>query len=91
MMVRSQLIDAFHKEMYGLVAMRTKKESDIKDIARRVAREEIKKWKALIKRFEMYRETSGLLKEDDLKMNPEDIVAEGEEEAEDNAEASGEV
>lgn len=78
MLVRRQLIDAFHKEIYGLVAMRTKKQfNDIPKegdpeairIARNVVKEVTKKWVGLCKEFEKYKETCGLLKYDDIALD----------------------
>ena len=77
MMIRQQLIDAFQKEIFGLVAMRTKKQfNDIPKegdpealrIAQNVVKEETKKWISLCKRFEMYKETSGLLHHNDIAL-----------------------
>lgn len=81
-MIRNQLIDAFHKEIFGLVAMRAKKQlSDIPAegdpeamrIARNVIRDTTKKWLKLVKMFEMYRETSGLLKPEDIQLDIDDL------------------
>lgn len=82
LMIKKQLIDAFHKEIFGLVAMRSKKQfkgkipeegnQEAMEIARKVIKEETKKWAALIKMFEKYRETSGLLTMDDLKIDVEE-------------------
>ena len=98
-LIKSQLIDAFHKEIFGLVAMRAKKQFDDipKDgdpealrIARNVIKDTTRKWVKLVKMFEKYRETSGLLTPDDLKMEaeakddpdiPEDAVFSKEDEA----------
>ena len=81
-LIKKQIIDAFHKEIFGLVAMRSKKRfkgkipeegnNEAMDIARSVIREETKKYKALIKMFEMFRETSGLLTPDDLTIDVEE-------------------
>lgn len=81
-MIRKQLIDAFHKEIFGLVSMRAKKEFDeipaegdpeALRIAQNVIKDETKKWMGLIRRFEMYKETSGLLKPDDLALDIGDM------------------
>lgn len=92
MLIRSQLIDAFHKEIYGLVAMRTKnqfnyipKEGDPEAIrmeairiARNVVKEVTKKWIGLCKEFEKYKETSGLLKYDDIALDEMETIKENE-------------
>ena len=78
--VRRQLINEFHNEIFSLVAMRAKKQfKDIPKegdpeairIARNVVRDETKKWLKLVKMFEQYRETSGVIKPEDLSMIPE--------------------
>ena len=78
--VRRQLINEFHNEIFSLVAMRTKKQfKDIPKegdpeairIARNVVRDETKKWLKLCKMFETYRETSGVIKPEDLSLIPE--------------------
>lgn len=76
-MIRRQLIDAFHKEMFGLVAMRTRKlapgtefqtyDPKIVTIIRNVTSETQRKWMKLCKIFAQYEETRGLLEIDDLK------------------------
>ena len=69
MMVRKQLIDAFQKEIFGQVAIRTKgkdPETETERITKSVIKETTKKWLGLIKMFEKYKETSGLLKPEDL-------------------------
>lgn len=80
-LVRSQLIDAFHKEIFGLVAMRAKKRFDeippeddpeALRIAHNVVKDITRKWKKLVDMFEMYRETSGVIKYDDISMVPEE-------------------
>ena len=77
-LVRKQLIDAFRKEIFGLVALRAKKEfNDIPKtgdpealrIAQNVVKEETRKWIGLCKEFEKYRETAGLLKYDDIALD----------------------
>ena len=92
MMVKKQLIDAFHKEIFGLVALRCKKRFDDipKDgdpeamrIAKNVIRDATKKWASLIKMFEKYRETSGLLCPDDLKIDVEEEAKDDEDIPED--------
>lgn len=76
-LVRRQLIDAFHKEIFGLVAMRAKKNfDDIPEegdpealkIAQNVIKDETKKWIKLCKMFAMYKETENLLRYDDIAM-----------------------
>lgn len=74
-LVKNQLLDAFRREIFGVITMRAKKQFD--DIppeddpeARRIAKNVIKdaknKWKRLVTMFETYRETSGLITVDDL-------------------------
>lgn len=76
-LVRRQLIDAFHKEIFGLVAMRAKKNFDdipqegdpeALRIAQNVIKDETKKWIKLCKMFAMYKETANLLRYDDIAM-----------------------
>lgn len=78
MLVRRQLIDAFHKEIFGLVAMRAKKNfNDIPKegdpeairIAQNVVKDTTKKWIKLCKMFEKYRETCNLLRYDDITLD----------------------
>lgn len=80
LMVKKQLIDAFHNEIFSLVAMRAKKQfKDIPKegdpeairIARNVVRDETKKWIKLWKMFESYTETSGVIKPEDISIIPE--------------------
>lgn len=79
-MVKRQLIDAFKKEIFGLVAMRTGR--DLNDIpmeeadevrikAKNIIHDEVMKWKKLCGMFEMYVQTQNLLKPDDLKLYDE--------------------
>ena len=79
-LVKNQLIDAFRKEIFGLITMRAKKQFDdippdddpeALRIARNVIKDTMNKWKKLVAMFEMYRETSGLLTVDDLKVDAE--------------------
>lgn len=81
-LVRRQLIDAFHKEIFGLVAMRAKKNfDDIPEegdpealrIAQNVIKDETKKWIKLCKMFVMYKETENLLRYDDIAMEEKDV------------------
>lgn len=78
--VRRQLIHDFHSEIFSLVAMRAKKQfkeipkegdPEAIRIARNVVRDTTKKWLKLVKMFEMYSETSGVIKPEDLSMIPE--------------------
>ena len=78
--VKSQLITAFHNEIFGLVAMRAKKQfKDIPKegdpealrIARNVVRDATKKWLKVVRMFESYPETRGLLKPEDISVIPE--------------------
>ena len=75
-MIRRQLIDAFRKEMFGLIVMRTKKhydeisfENDPESSAKaqNIIKDSVKKWKKLCGMFDKYVETRGLLKLNDLK------------------------
>lgn len=79
-LIKNQLVDAFRKEIFGLVALRSKKtfkeippegDPEALRIAKSVIKEETKKWRSLIRMFEKYRETSGLLSPDDLKIESE--------------------
>lgn len=79
-MIKRQLIDAFRKEIFGLVAMRTKKlynslppegDPEASKIAKNVIHDATRKWVKLCKMFAMYKETANLLKEDDLKLYDE--------------------
>ena len=96
-MIRRQLLDAFRREMFGLITLRTKKNYD--DIsqeddpesaakARNVIRDEIKKWKKLCSMFEKYTETRNLLSINDLKFDdlgdpePEEVETEEDDEEE---------
>lgn len=80
LVVKQQLINAFHNEIFSLVAMRAKKEfKDIPKegdpealrIARNVIKDATKKWLKLVGMFEFYKETSGLLKPEDISVIPE--------------------
>ena len=82
-MIKRQLIDAFHKEIFGLVAMRAKKtfpdippegDPEAIRIAKTVIRDTQKKWEKLCWMFAQYRETKDLLEFDDLKMDENDIM-----------------
>ena len=82
-MIRRQLIDAFHKEVFGLVATRAKKnfndippegDPETKRIIKNVCHDTQMKWKKLCAMFEMYAETKVLLNIDDLAMTDDDIM-----------------
>lgn len=82
-MIRRQLIDAFHKEIFGLVAMRAKKRFDhippegdpeAIRIVKSVVRDTQRKWEKLCAMFAAYQETSGLLEIDDLRLDESDIM-----------------
>lgn len=82
-MIRRQLIDAFHKEIFGLVAMRARKRFDhippegdpeAINIVKNVIRDTQKKWAKLCAMFAAYRETRNLLEIDDLKLDESDIM-----------------
>lgn len=79
--VKKKLIDAFHKEIFGLVAMLAKKKFDdippegdpeALRIAHNIVKDATKKWKKLVDKFETYRETSGCIKYNDISMVPEE-------------------
>ena len=81
LLVKKQMIDAIHKEIFGIVAERAKKRFDeipkegnpeALKIARNVVKDTTKKWIKVVNTFEKYRETSGLLKYDDISMIPEE-------------------
>ena len=83
MPVRSQLIDAFQKEIFALVAMRAKKRFDrIPEegdpeairIAKHIVKDETNKWIKVCRMFERYKETSGLLRHDDITLSVEDLT-----------------
>lgn len=74
-LVRRQLIETFRKEIFGLVALRAKKNFDeipkegdeeALRIARNVIKDETRKWIKLCKMFEMYVETRGLIRYEDI-------------------------
>ena len=82
-MIRRQLIDAFHKEIFGLVAMRAKKtfkdiptegDPEAIRIAKNVIRDAQRKWEKLCWMFAQYKETKDLLEFDDLKLDENDIM-----------------
>lgn len=82
-MIRRQLIDAFHKEIFGLVAMRAKKtfkdippegDPEAIRIAKNVIRDTQRKWEKLCWMFAQYNETKGLLAFDDLKIDESEIT-----------------
>ena len=79
--VRKELVDAFHKEIFSLVAMRAKKRfSDIPKegdpealrIASNVIKDATKKWKKVVQMFETYSETSGCITLSDISIIPEE-------------------
>lgn len=79
-MIKRQLIDAFRKEIFGLVSMRTKKQLDgiyaegdpeAERIARNVIHDATRKWIKLCGMFAKYKETAGLINEKDLKLYDE--------------------
>jgi len=78
-MIKRQLIDAFRKEIFELVALRTKKNyDDIPEndpeairISKNIIHDTTMKWKKLCKMFSMYKETSGLINLNDLKLYDE--------------------
>lgn len=79
-MIKRQLIDAFRKEIFGLVAMRTKKnledippegDPEASKIAKNVIHDSTMKWKKLCGMFAKYKETAGLIELKDLKLYDE--------------------
>ena len=73
-MIRRQLIDAFHKEMFGLISLRSKKDPEegdpeTKRIIANVTKDTQRKWVKLCKMFDQYKETRGILEKDDLKID----------------------
>ena len=79
-MIKRQLIDAFKKEIFGLVAMRTgrnlndipmEEAAEVRKTAKNIIHDEVMKWKKLCGMFEMYVQTQNLLKPDDLKLYDE--------------------
>ena len=84
-MIKRQLIDAFHKEIFGLVAMRAKKtfqngippvgHPEAIRIAKSIVHDVQKKGEKLCRMFAQYRETSNLLEIDDLKMDENEILS----------------
>ena len=82
-MIRRQLIDAFHKEIFGLVAMRAKKnfntippegDPEAQRIVQNVVKDTQRKWVKLCRIFAQYQETQGLLELDDLKLDENDVM-----------------
>ena len=80
LIAKKELIDAFHKEIFGLVAMRAKKrfseipkegDPEALRIARNVVKDETKKWIKVCKLFDSYQETSGLIHPEDISIIPE--------------------
>ena len=80
-MIKRQMLDAFRKEIFGLVSMRCKKQYDslppegdeeAMRIARNVIKDESRKWKKLCDMFALYNETKDLIKYDDLKLDEEE-------------------
>lgn len=94
-LIKSQMIDDFRKEIFGLIAMRGKKEFNgvIPDkgnpeairIAANVIRDEMRKWKKLCDMFARYRETIGLIMVNDI----EEVVQEYDLGAQDTHEKHG--
>lgn len=80
-LVKKELVNAFRKEIFDLVADRAKKKFDkipkegdpeALRIARNVIKDATKKWKKVVNMFEMYQETCGVLKYDDISFMPEE-------------------
>ena len=81
-MIKRQMIDAFRKEIFGLITMRLKTSignlNDIPEgdpeasrIAKNVIHDTTMKWKKLCAMFAQYKETSGLIEPKDLKLYDE--------------------
>ncbi len=78
-MIRRQLIDAFHKEIFGLTALRTGKlaatlpedDPQITKITKNIIHDATRKWVKLCKMFARFKETANLLNENDLRMYDE--------------------
>ena len=79
-MIKRQLVDAFRKEIFDLVALRTKKKFDdippegdpeASRIAKNVIHDAAYKWKKLCAMFAKYKETANLIKPEDLKLYDE--------------------
>ena len=85
--IKQQLVDAFKKEMFGLVALRTQKYSDIPKeqniqamhVARNVIHDSTLKWKKICKMFSQYKETAGLLTMDDIRIDNDMEVVDADE------------
>ena len=85
-MIKRQLVDAFKKEIFGIVAMRAKKQFDgvippegdpeALRIARNVIKDETKKWGKLCNMFALYNETRNLISLNDLKLEEEELATE---------------
>lgn len=82
-MIKRQLIDAFHKEIFGLVAMRAKKNFDTIPpegdpealrIVNNVIRDETKKWIKVCDMFSQFVETSNLLEYNDISIAAEEAL-----------------
>jgi hypothetical protein len=97
-MVKRQMVEAFRKEIFGLVAMRAKKnfediplegDPEASRIAKNVIHDATRKWKKLCDMFSRYQETQNLIGPHDLKLYDEiDDIGTTSEEA--NAEVNGE-
>lgn len=84
-MIRRQLIDAFHKEIFGLVAMRAKKnfntippegDPEAMRIVKNVVKDATQKWIKLCDMFDQYVETRGILKYDDISIDMDEVINE---------------
>lgn len=80
-LVKKEMVDALHKEIYQVVADRAKRrfgdippegDPEALRIAANVVKDEWKKWKKIVSLFERYRETSGVVTLDDISMVPEE-------------------
>lgn len=94
-LARRQLLDAFRKEIFGLVAFRAKKEfqeipaegdPEALRIARNVIKDETKKWIKICQMFDLYRETSDLIRPSDLSEGLDETILGKEKEENGNSE-----
>lgn len=68
-LVKSQLLDQFRREMFGIAVMRLKvgmTRDDIDRVIKNIERDSRKKWSKVVKMFETYKESSNLLRENDF-------------------------
>lgn len=79
-MIKRQLVDAFRKEIFSLVALRTKKQfyevppegdPEASRIVKNIIHDAVMKWKKLCGMFAQYKETANLIGPNDLKLYDE--------------------